>query len=239
MFVHGGCHGAWCWSDWQSWFAARGRGSIALDWLSHGSSRRIDEGDWLERPITAVAEDIETAVEVAVAAYGAEPIVVGHSMGGLASLAYASTTARTLAALALLTPVVPRAFAGAPIDIEVDMTQPWGPPPPDVARQMFYSGADDIAAERYFSLLQPESPAAVWQATRWTAEVDVTQVRAPAVVVAAKNDLLVPAESVRALGRALGAHEIVLANAGHGVCIDPGWESLAAEIEAWLVEATR
>lgn len=238
VFVHGGCHGAWCWADWQTWFAGRGWRTVALDWRSHGASAPLEQQEWLKRPITAVTEDIEIAVADAVGSSGAEPIVIGHSMGGLASLTYAAIAARRLAALVLLAPVVPGRFATAPLDYDLDLTRPWDPPPPPVARQLFYSGVDDATAEKYYALLQPESPAAVWQATRWSADVDVANVRAPALVVAASEDLLVPPDYVRALGRALGAREIVREGVGHGLTLDPGWEQLAEDIHAWLIDIT-
>jgi pimeloyl-ACP methyl ester carboxylesterase len=215
--------------------AARGWRTLAVDWLSHGQSDQLPHEEWLRRDIVAVRHEIEIACAEAVAATGQSPVLVGHSMGGLASLAYAASTLRELAALVLLTPVVPRQYAAGPVSIEVDFDQPWGPPPPDIARQLFYSGADDVTAEACYQQLQGESPAAVWQATRWTAEVDVSTVRALTLAVAAEDDLLVPADYVLALADDMGAERILLPGVGHGVMLDPGWPELAARIEAWLV----
>ncbi|MFI7643944.1 alpha/beta hydrolase [Nonomuraea sp. NPDC049400] len=234
VFVHGGCHGAWCFAHWQSWFAARGWRNVALDWRSHGSSEPMEQREWLGRPITAVAEDVEVAVARLAETTDAAPIVVGQSMGGLATLTYAATTGRDLAAIALLAPVLPGRFAPEPVDLEIDMDQPWGPPPLEMAHQLFWPGVDEEAAKKYYALLQPESPAAVWQATRWSAEVDVDAVRAPSLVVAAGDDVLAPADHVRALGRVLGAYEVYREDAGHCLSLDPVWEEITEQIEAWL-----
>lgn len=234
VMVHGGCHGSWQWANLQAWFAEHGWNSTAIDWLSHGRSERLPREQWLRREIPAVSHEIEIACAEASAAANRSPVVIGHSMGGLASLAYAATTQRELAALVLLTPVVPRKYGATAIELDVDLDEPWGPPPPDVARQLFYSGVDDATASECHQRLQPESPAAVWQATRWTAEIDVSAVRAPALVVAAERDLLVPADYVLALADDLGAERILLPGAGHGVTLDPGWPDLASRIEAWL-----
>ncbi|PZG14317.1 alpha/beta hydrolase [Nonomuraea aridisoli] len=235
--VHGGCHGAWQWEHLQTWFAERGWDSIAIDWLSHGDSARLEHGEWLCRDITAVQHEIEIACTAAAELGQGAPIVMGHSMGGLATLAYAASTARELAGIVLLTPVVPEKFGGAAIELEVDADAPWGPPPPEVARQLFYSGVDEATAAACYERLQPESPAAVWQATRWTAEVDISAVRAPALVVAAEADLLVPADYVLSLADGLGAEQILLPGVGHGVTLDPGWPQLAERIETWLSKA--
>jgi alpha-beta hydrolase superfamily lysophospholipase len=234
VMVHGGCHGSWQWWHWQPWFAARGVRTIALDWRSHGESAPLQLDEWLARPIPAVADYIEIACAFAAATSERPPIVFGQSMGGLAVLNYAATTSRHLAAIALLTPVVPAPFGTEPIELEVDTATLWGPPPPEMARRLFFSGVDDESAEKYVALLQPESPIAALQATLWNAEVDISTVTAPAIVVAATEDPLVPAPYIRALGRALGAEEIVLEGAGHGVTLDPGWEQLAERLHEWL-----
>jgi pimeloyl-ACP methyl ester carboxylesterase len=160
LFVHGGVHASWVWSNLQGWFAERGWSSTALDWFGHGASAPLPLEDMLRRGIVDVTEEIG----IACAAVGRRPVLVGHSMGGLATLAYAAANPGALAALVLLTPGVPSAYAGQPVEVPVDRNALWGPPPPDVARGLFYSGVDDEAAARYHSMLQPESPEAVHQA---------------------------------------------------------------------------
>lgn len=235
VFVHGGCHGAWSWEGMQRRLAGRGWSSTALDWLTHGGSDQLEGNDRLRRGIA----DVRHEIDVACGTLESAPVVIGHSMGGLASLAYAATTTRELAGLVLLTPVVPHEFGGAPIEIPVDFDAPWGPPPPDVARQLFYSGVDDATAAEYHRKLQPESPRAVWEATRWTVEVDVSSLRVPTLVVAAEADPLVPAEYVLAMAEGIGAESVLLPGVGHGVTLDPGWPRLAAQIESWLTRVVR
>lgn len=236
VLVHGGCHDAWCFAEWQRWFAARGWRTAALDWRSHGASTPLEHQEWLRRPITEVSEDIEIAVARLAELTDTAPIVLGQSMGGLATLAHAAATAQDLAGIALLAPVLPRSFAPEPVDLEIDMDQPWGPPPLDVAHHLFWPRVDEETAKKYHALLQPESPAAAWQATRWTADVDVTAVRAPSLVAAAGDDVLAPGNQVRALGRAIGAYEITLEEFGHCLSLDPKWHELIVKIEAWLLD---
>jgi pimeloyl-ACP methyl ester carboxylesterase len=232
VFVHGGAHGAWAWAGMQSWFAEHGWDSVALDWFSHGDSQTLPEAEWLRRGIP----DVKREIGIACTATDERPILVGHSMGGLACLAYAAANVDALAALVLLTPVVPRQYATAPIDMPLDMEKPWPVPPPDLARQLFYSGVDDDTATDYYAKLQPESPQAVHQATRWTVELDLAPLRLPTLVVAAEKDLLVPADYVHALAADIGATTVTLHGVGHGVELDPEWPDLAARMEAWLSE---
>jgi pimeloyl-ACP methyl ester carboxylesterase len=233
VLVHGGAHGAWVWADTQGWLADRGWRSVAFDWLSHGNSRKLPKDEWVRRGLTEIAEDIEVAC-ASVEDAGLPPVVVAHSMGGLSALAYAAAAPRPLHALVLLTPVVPSRFGGDPIPLPVEESEPFGPFPPELARQMFYDRVDDEQAARYWDKLQAESPAAVLQATQWTADVDVSTISVPALVVAAEKDMLVPAPLVIALGKALGARVLELPGVGHGVELNPGWETLMTDITGWL-----
>jgi pimeloyl-ACP methyl ester carboxylesterase len=233
VLVHGGMHGAWAWADIQECLAGWGWRSVAFDWLSHGNSRKLPKDEWVRRGLTEVAQDIEVAC-ASVEDAGLPPVLVAHSMGGLSALAYAATTSRPLHALVLLTPVVPSQFGGDPIPLPVEESEPFDPFPPELARQMFYDRVDDEQAARYWDKLQPESPAAVLQATRWTANVDVSGLSVPTLVVAAEKDMLVPAPLVVAMGKALGARVLELPGAGHGVELNPGWEALMDEITAWV-----
>jgi pimeloyl-ACP methyl ester carboxylesterase len=232
LFVHGGLHGSWCWADVQGWFADRGWRTAALDWFQHGDSDRLPEAEFVRRSLTDVSTEITTVLD---ALDADRPVLVGHSMGGLAVLHHAARSAsRPPAALALLTPVVPQQFGAAPVELPVDLSAPWGPPPPEVARQLFYSAVDDRTAQAHYERLVPESPQAVWDATRWTVPVDVSAIGAPAYVVAAEHDRLVPPEYVRALATGMDGEFRFLPGQGHGVTLDPVWRDVAAGVETWL-----
>lgn len=101
VMVHGGCHSAWCWEQAQSWFADQGWRSVALDWLSRGRSAQLPEEDWLARDIVAVREEVGAVCAALAEETGKAPVVMGHSMGGLATLAHAALSDQEIAALVL------------------------------------------------------------------------------------------------------------------------------------------
>lgn len=230
VFVHGGLHGSWQWAATQRWFAEAGRASTAIDWFSHGESRQLKSSEWLERSILDVREEIG----VAVAQCASSPVIVGHSMGGLASLAYAATYPSAIAGLVLLAPVVPARFAGDPVELPVDPDQLWGPPPLDVAAHLFFDGAAPAEHEAIYAQLQPESPAAVWEATRWTAEVDLDAISVPVLVIVGDRDELTPAQVVSSLAGGIGAELVVLDGVGHGLSFDPSWTDQCERIDQWI-----
>ena len=81
--------------------------------------------------------------------------------------------------------------------------------------------------------MTPESPKAVYEATRWTLDVDTSTITAPAYFFGADCDLLVPEEFVRSLATSLGARYTRLVGQGHGVPLNPVWESSIAGAGEW------
>ncbi|WP_285362879.1 alpha/beta fold hydrolase [Microbacterium sp. LMC-P-041] len=233
VFVHGGLHGRWQWDSTQRWFAEAGRSSVALDWFSHGDSRQLDASEWLTRSILDVREEIDTAV----AQSASRPVLIGHSMGGLASLAYAATHPSQIAGLVLLAPVAPEAFAGAPVELPIDSNKPWPPPPLDVAAHLFFQGAPSAEHETIYARLQPESPTAVWEATRWTALVNVDAITVPVLVITGDSDELTPVDIVSSLARGIDAELVVLPGVSHGLSFDPSWNEQCARIHSWISRA--
>ncbi len=89
-----------------------------------------------------------------------DPVIVAHSMGGLASLAYASKN--PVKALVLITPVVPKGYADEEIPLPLDPSAMWLAPP-EMLRQLFWESVDDEKSRRFESLVVPESPRLSWK----------------------------------------------------------------------------
>jgi pimeloyl-ACP methyl ester carboxylesterase len=75
VFVHGMCHGAWCWEEqFIPYFEKRGYTCISFNLPGHeteGSTRRISYSlsDYVQA-LRSVVEKLDEA-----------PIIIGHSMG--------------------------------------------------------------------------------------------------------------------------------------------------------------
>lgn len=77
LFLHGAYVGAWCWQEhFLPWFAAQGYDAWALSLRGHGGSRTDRPRDTLS--IDDYVDDVLRAQE----RLPAEPILIGHSMGG-------------------------------------------------------------------------------------------------------------------------------------------------------------
>lgn len=227
VMVHGGEHAAWVWERWGPYFAGLGWDCHALDWYGHGDSDT--HPDFTKRSITDVQHEI-----LSVSRQFDEFHLVGHSMGGLAALVSAASLRPK--SLTLVTPVVPAQVNAEPIPVPLDMERPFGVPPFEMAKGMFFSTMTDEQARPYYDRLQPESSQAVWEATRWTVSIDLAAVRVPTLVLGAGADTLTPEPVVRELARLMNATYLDFPGIGHSDLLlkDGGWEQPAAAVESWL-----
>jgi len=211
VLVHGGSHGRWSMDFLARAFAEHGFHAYTLDWLNHGDSIDLPQEQFISRSIVDIAH---REIRDVVNHLAVDPILLGHSMGGLASLTYA--THYPVRKLILMAPVVPASVGAAPIDIPVDLTVPFPPFPYDVAKQLFYPTMSTDQATRWHSRLVPESPRAVWEATRWTVPLDLEAITtADIMVVAAEIEQLAPVSAVSALSSMIGATYEFVAGLGH------------------------
>jgi len=159
LFVHGGCHGSWCWENYLPYFARAGWACYALNWYNHYNSECLPKERFLNRSIADVTQEIGIVARQ----LGRPPILVGHSMGGLAVLKYAEIA--PVKALVLLTPGLPAETGGPGLELALDPAEPFGPPPRDWAKAQFLATSSEAIFDRYYPLLCPESPRAVIEAT--------------------------------------------------------------------------
>src|SRR5690349_10288676 len=76
LMAHGMWHGAWCWQQWQEFFAAWGWTTVAYSLPGHGKSS-------LQKPIAECTLDYYLSfLRDEVARFPSPPILMGHSMGG-------------------------------------------------------------------------------------------------------------------------------------------------------------
>jgi pimeloyl-ACP methyl ester carboxylesterase len=231
VLVHGGAHAKWSFEQYARVLSEGGYEVYALDWFNHGDSRRLPEHQFLRRGIDDVARaELRYVVDRLVR----PPIIIGHSMGAMAGLVYAATN--PVERLVLLTPVVPSAVGADPIEIEVDLTKPFGPFPYELAKLLYYPTLEEDLARVYYDLLVPESPRAVWQATRWTIDVDLQAVTAPTLVFATDLDLLTPPAAVAGLAELIAARYELIPAIGHCDILlkQPESIALAERIRQWL-----
>jgi len=230
IFVHGGSHGSWCWENYQHFFSERGWDTHAINLFNHGNSRKLSTSEFVHRSVADSATELSTVQNY----LGETPILIGHSMGALASLAYAAKF--PVSKLVLMSPSVPAEIGLPPMDIPYDLEQPWGPIDFGTTQQAFYPTLDEATAHRYYDKLVPESAQAIYEVTRHTLSVNLSLIHAPTFVTAVEFDFPTPVEGSRKLAKQLGARYAFYEGVGHcEVLLKEGaWQSAAGQIEAWL-----
>lgn len=239
VMVHGGAHAGWAFDRYATYLSSMNWDCHVLDWYHHGLSDALPLQTFITRSITAVSTEIGLVVNQLGSGFVATPdyILMGHSMGGLASL-YTAQSLRPQA-LVMVAPVVPAEVNPPDILLEVNMTEPFWVPPFEQTKPMFYATMSDAEAMTYYPLLQAESPQAVWEATRWTVSVShLNQVRMPAMAVAAEVDFLTPASTISTLaGMMEDCRYVFWPGIGHGDLLlkETGYLPVVQDIHQWLL----
>lgn len=230
IFIHGGCHGSWVFHNYLSFFAESGWEGHALNWFNHNGSKSLSPERFIARGI----EDIKEEIGVVVSTLGVAPILVAHSMGGIAAQKFAEEN--DVRALILIAPVVPIEAGVDSIDLAIEEGQVWPVPPFGVARRLFFDGLDNDQSEYFYSLLCSESPRCVYEATRFTVSVNYKNIKCPILALGAEHDLLVPPGYVRALAELSRAEFRLVLGRGHNLLLEPNWRVTAGIIRDWLIE---
>jgi len=238
VMVHGGAHAGWAFDRYATYLSSMNWDCHVLDWYHHGLSSQLPLQTFITRSITQVSTEIQLVVNALAAApvMATSYILMGHSMGGLATL-YSSQILNP-EALVMVTPVVPTQVGAQAIQLEVNMTQPFPVPPFEQAKAMFYATMTDAEALVYYQQLQAESPQAVWEATRWTVSVNLNTVGMPAMAVGAEVDFLTPASYISTLaGMMTNCRYIHWPGIGHGDVLlkQTGYLPVVQDIQQWLL----
>ena len=241
LFVHGAWHGAWCWEEnFMPYFAERGFDCCTFSLRGHGASGC--EGYFHLAGCDDYVADLAEVVEQ----IGTDPVLVGHSMGGLIVQRYLET--HRAPAMVLLASIPPRGdFSSGMrycrrrpktfLKYLATMNPRTLVATPELAREMFFSS--DIPSEkldRYFSKLGNESE---------RANIDMMALRLPradrvrgipVLVLGAANDMVFSPREVEATARAYGVEAESFDDMAHDMMLEADWQSVADRIMSWLRE---
>jgi pimeloyl-ACP methyl ester carboxylesterase len=203
---------------------------------------RLDLHSAKDRGLAGLIEDVELALD----ALGGEPVVVGHSMGGLVGQVLAAR--RQVAGLALICPLPPGQVrllpplgplretlalarplvAGRPLHVPWPLYRAVGMDAMDeaVARQAWERVLDwPNQLTRDLALRRPQ--------------VDPGAIRCPVLVAIGRKDRLVPWATARVLGDLYEAVTWRYDDLGHFPPWEPGGERLGANLAAWVAAPSR
>jgi pimeloyl-ACP methyl ester carboxylesterase len=240
LFVHGAWHGAWCWAEhFLNYFAARGYAAHALSLRGHGASPGRDHLRW-----TSIADYVADVAQVA-SQLPTLPVVIGHSMGGLAVQKYLEThVARAAVLLASVPPAGalattlriarrhPVAFAKANMLLSL---YPLVSTPQLVRESFFSPSMPEGELRRYFAQIQDEAYRAFLDMLAFNLPKP-KRVNTPVLVIGAANDTVFLSYEVEATANAYKTQAVIFPNMAHDLMLDTGWQSVADRIIVWLSE---
>jgi pimeloyl-ACP methyl ester carboxylesterase len=238
LCVHGMFGGAWQFDGWLPLLAERGYEAQALDLRGHHGSRPVAE---LGR--VSVRDFVDDVLEVARAL--GDPVVIGHSMGGLITQKVAESGAARAAVLLCAAPprgivvtsptligrqlkFMPRMLASRPL-VAGRGDADW----------LMFNRTPKEEADAIFGKLVPESGTAGREMSFGAIAVDGSRVRCPVLSVTASEDRFVVPRIGRALARKYRAQALEVEGHGHLVLSEPGWQQVAAQVLDWMDRTVR
>jgi len=248
VMIHGMFVGSWCWDSYRNYFEQRGYRVITPTLRYH------------DRPLSSPPDpmmmetgvlDYVADVEKVIRALDQQPIIIGHSMGGLIAQILAS---KGLAkSTVLIAPAVPRGIN--PISwtgiksfwMNRQRFGHWREPLRPTFEGAVYSSLYLLSPDeqkKVFDKFTYESPRAAWEISFWYFDrheatyVDESKVTSPVLTVVGAQDRLTPPTIARKIHnkykhvstyREFDRHS-------HFIIAEPGWEEVAKSIKAWIVE---
>jgi pimeloyl-ACP methyl ester carboxylesterase len=235
LLIHGLCAGAWMWQNYQTRLAAAGYESHALNLRGHHGGRPVrDIGK------VAMSDYVDDALEVARSLNN--PIVIGHSMGGL--IAQKVAEAGVGRALVLIASAPPRwiPIASAKLVMrqlkfmpQLFLFRPILPDRSD-ADVLMFNRTPLADRDAQYPLLVPDSGRAGFEMSFGVVAVNAQRVTAPTLVVTGLDDQFIVPRIARAEARKYRATLKEFPTHAHHIITEPGWEKPCDEIILWLNE---
>ena len=104
LLLHGGGQTRHSWAATAKALAKRGHRAITIDLRGHGDSEWSTQGNY---QFADFADDVKIVVENIATQYGSHPIVIGASLGGMASMIFAGEADKALLSGLVLVDITP------------------------------------------------------------------------------------------------------------------------------------
>ena len=238
LFLHGMWEGAWFWEEWLDFFARRGWRGRAVNLRGHGDSRPVEDLGKVR-----FAEFLEDALGAAREL--GNPVLVGHSMGGL--LVQKMAEMLDPPAVVAVTPAAPRGIFAlstwtiakmAGLHLHEILLGKVLAPPFEEMQQLLLNRLPPERQREVFEQQQPESGRQTFDVAVVGVPVDAARVTSPLLVVGAEDDRITPAKTVKKIAAKYGAEYREYPEHAHMIVVEPGWETVAQETAEWIESVT-
>lgn len=236
LFMHGIFAGSWCFEGWQRHFEAAGHPAFALDLRGREGSRPVENIGRVR-----LQDYVDDALEATRTLEN--PILVGHSMGGLLTQVVAANA--DVAAAVLICSAPPRGISLATPRLVVKQLRHLPAMLTSSALHGSRAEHDELTLHRMpraeadaaFARFIPDSGRVARDISVGALAVDERRVRCPVLVVSGTKDRFVSPRVARQLARKYNAELREYAEGAHFLIAEPGWETIADDVLGWLSSA--
>lgn len=239
LFIHGAFAGGWMWTDtFMPYFARAGYECHALSLRGHGGSAGHEHIDLLS--IADYVDDVAKVVDW----LAADPVLIGHSMGGFVIQKYLER--RNAVGAALLCSVPPQGLIAAQFHLlmqkpqlfmDINRVMSGNYADTDILKESLFAESDDEAMlSIWLSKMQGESQRALWDMSMFGLPNLGAMHRPPMLILGAERDVLVPAFLVQSTGHTYGLPVRIFHGMGHALTHEKEWPLVAATLANWLEE---
>jgi pimeloyl-ACP methyl ester carboxylesterase len=233
LFVHGYFGLAVAFERMMACLSSKGHRCVAIDLRGHGDSAL--SGDLGKVSIHEYADDVERVARLL-----GDPVIIGHSMGGL--LAQLAAERGVAKAIVLLSPAPPRGIPVLSVKLAIHQAKYM---PAILTSRVVVPGRSDLRAlvlnrvpeserDALLDMLVPDSGRAALQMSVLGVSVDRDRVKVPVLVMAGDEDLFIPLSRGQRVAARYGAQFLAAPGRGHMLIIEPGYEELCAWITDWI-----
>lgn len=233
LFVHGYFGLAIVYERMMDCLAAKGHRCVAIDLRGHGDSPL--PGKLGRVSIHDYADDVER-----VARELGNPVIIGHSMGGLLAQLVAQRAVGR--AVVLLSPAPPRGIPVLSLKLAVLQAKYM---PAILTWRTVVPGRLDLKTlvlnrvppsehDVLLDFMVPDSGRAAFQMSVIGVPVDRERVTTPVLVIAGDKDLFIPHSRAVRVARRYGARLITAPGRGHMLVIEPGYDEMCDWIADWI-----
>jgi pimeloyl-ACP methyl ester carboxylesterase len=243
VMIHGAFAGPWVWDGFSEKFRTAGY-AVHTPCLRHHDTPSEALG---RTSLNDYAHDLDGFIET----LEAEPILVGHAMGGL--LAQKLAARRGVRALILLAPSAPWGVPPSSL-FEISSAQAmllhvgfWNSKLAAEDHIISRHGLDRLAPaarDAVLARLGPESGRAIFEVMHWgldmsrAGEVDAAKIACPLLLAAGSEDRIHPPGTVERIAALYGGRASFekIPSMSHWLPGEPGWEKVADRALNWLEE---
>lgn len=241
LFIHGICHGAWCWEEhFLDYFAEHGWNAFALSLRGHqlGSVANNVSGCRIADYVADVRSVAQSLAD--------PPVLIGHSMGGFIVQKYLEQS--DAPATVLLASMPPRGGFRSPLLRQEalliaasiarrNLVQAFATP--QRCRRAFFSASTpEETVYRCTQRLTEESTKAVIDMLIADRPGRRNIPSVPMLVLGASDDAIFCPAQVRLTAAHYAATATFIGDAGHNMMLEANWSITAQHIETWLAELT-